>query len=629
MTKVVDETGQGLEAPIETWEAAWARDCPLMIAVAFSGWERGSDAALRDELKCIRETGFTAVRVRFDRDNDIEKSAGMMNWRNPDRFFDSADKAGLKVIAAPGNLPHVNFSTSVNFTGLNVAAMENVGAWLKKFCGQYSAHPALLAWELESSDVSAFDASADTDFDRLAHITALLAAAFQTADPAHPVIRNNSNLLAMPYYHPLITNSPDAVVGTPFWLDLDLEGASNTAFNTTPNHTFYEVDRPIMAMAQLGVTLAGAAIPIVSRCTSGTLRHPSGVPSQGSERVVTMTEGLMTRLLLLFLAAGMRSITLDRWKPDRYGEFAGERSLVDWLDRVTPHGLAAGRVARGVETYRQELWRSTMQPRVQILWTPDNDPRTYLGASRVLLNANIPFTFVSENQFLNGGNLSAPILFLPGIQTLTASLLEGIKVYAEKGGRVVADMPTGCLNERGELLDTRSGTPFEQLFGASIAGLFCIGNPGIKESVPERQYQRAYIVTTTAKAGGGADELPAFTENRVGKGRAVLVNMSLSRMNAEPALQNSQLSLLSYLLGSRQTNLPGLTDCLIFRRTAEQIEHLFLINDSNAERSIELPIPPLFTQAHDVIETTELSIENNTLRVTIPAGFGRWLRLSK
>ena len=39
----------------------------------FTGWESGSDAALRDELKRIRDTGFGVVRVRFDRDGDIRK----------------------------------------------------------------------------------------------------------------------------------------------------------------------------------------------------------------------------------------------------------------------------------------------------------------------------------------------------------------------------------------------------------------------------------------------------------------------------------------------------------------------------------------------------------------------------
>ena len=307
----------------------------------------------------------------------------------------------------------------------------------------------------------------------------------------------------------------------------------------------------------------------------------------------------------------------------------GEGGLVDWLDRVTPHGIAAGRVASALETYRQELWHSITQPHVCILWTPENDSAVYIGAARVLLNANIPFTFITEKQFLNDTALSAPILFLPGIETLSTALLESLKSYTAKGGRVVADMPTGCLNETRELLDTRSGTPFEQLFGASIAGLFCIGNPTVQQAEPERQYQRAYIVTTTAKAGGGAGELPAFTENRVGKGRAMLINMSLSRLNADPSLQNSQLGLLSYLLGSRQATLPGVSDCLLFRRTTALTEHIFLVNESNTERSVEIPVAPHFTQAHDVIEKNAIPIAINTLRVTVPAGFGLWLRISQ
>ncbi len=628
----------------QDWRTRWDAECPMTIAVTYAGWERGSDAALREELKRIRDTGFTAVRVHFDRDNDIEKMAGMVNWRNPDRFFDAAEKAGLKVIAAPGNYPHRDLQIQVSsFEALSEAAVANVAAWLTRFCRQYQNHPALLAWAL-IEPFSLTDAYEESDARIRQDNRARLRNAFHAADPLHPVLTA--------VYDPLDNAGWDALVHQASASDLfggvfHFQHRPGYIFGLGGEETAPELSLPAYATARLVADVTPASsVPALTNCTSGTSRYQEN-------DAITMTTGKMLSMLLLFVAAGIKMIDFAHWKPERTGGQAGEDGFVDWLDRVTPHATAAGNVSRSAAKYAQELWQSAARPQVHILASETNDLQTLLtnnhleatwmtayesqpflarvGAARALLNANIPFGFISEQQFIADAVIPAPILFLPHTETLSESLLLKLKEYATNGGRVVADMPTGYMNEKGELLDTRPGSPFEQLFGASIADLFCFSNPAMKKVEPPRGQQRANIVVTTARAGGGSGETPAFTENRVGKGRAVLVNASLSRLNAAPGLQNAQLSLLSYLLGSRQTVLSGLTGCLTFRRTSEQAEHVFLVNDSAEERVVDIAVPAHYTQAHDALspDSALLTIENNSVHVTVEAGSGRWLRLSR
>ena len=612
----------------QDWQTKWDAECPLAIGVAFTGWESGSDAALRDELKRIRDTGFGMVRVRFDRNGDIERSPGMMNWRNPDRLFDSAAKAGLRVIAAPGNqIPRTSGPVPPATRPISEEDVNYALAWIRRFVKQYRDHATLFAWAVETDA----QANVETSEETRAYHERLLNA-FHTADPGHPVLPitvlpttgTNANallpLIAVP--HTRTTMRPDAL----------------------PPALTLEWERPAYAQMRMAADLRGPEQPLFSDCCGGTSRY-------SGDRAFTMSEGAMTRLLLLQLAAGMRGITLSAWKPTRRGSGVGESGLLDWLDRVTPHAQAAGRIAQAAEKHRQELWHSVTTPHVHILCAPQNgafaqsraekenglksdgfagnEPTlTRLGAARALLNANVPFAFLSEEQLLSDATPPAPVLFLPGVEMLSETLLMKLKEIAANGGRIVADMPTGYVNERGELLDTRPGSAWEQLFGASVAGLFCFSNPNVKEWEPSRGQQRAMLVPTTAKAAGGEPETPAFTENRVGKGRAVLVNLSLSRLNAAPNLQNAQLSLLSYLLGSKQTELPGLSGCLTFRRTGEQAEHVFLVNDSSKERTVNLSLAAPFTQVGDALADTPLTVENSNVTVTVPAGSGRWLRLS-
>ena len=547
----------------------------------------------------------------------------MMNWRNPDRLFDSAEKQDCAFSPRREISRTAVSSSQVAGSPYSDAAMENIATWLRRFCGQYRNHPALMAWILEEEETRAWLSSEENAQIRQGNLSRLLDV-FHAADPTHPVLTTTPRLLY---------NANELYPGAQ---QTDLFGTTLQLYEDDLPSVDAELDRPIYTHARLASDLAvNHSLPMIASFSAGSSRY-SGY------NALTMTAAKMTRLLLLLLAAGTKTVVLDTWRPERNGAKPGENGMLDWLDRLTPQAAQAGFIAQAVERYHQELWHSQHTPQVQILHSLQNDRQAQqidhqqgdgtalarLGAARTLLNANIPFAFLTEEQLLEESVSVAPILFLPHVETLSESLLVKLKEVATMGRRIVADMPTGYLNEKGELLDTRPGSAWEQLFGVSVAGLFCFSNPSIRDYEPYRGQQKAILVPTTARAAGGEPETPAFTENRVGKGRAVLINLPLSSLSVEPSLQNAQLSLLSYLLGTKQTELPGLSGCLLFRRRSEQAEHVFLINDSSEERTAEVPLSTPFTQVHDVLDDTPLAVENNLAHVSVPAVSGRWVRLT-
>ena len=613
MKAIIVQRGINVAEPEQTWRSKWDEECPLTIGVALQNWELWSDSVLRDELKRIRETGFQTVRVKFNRDTDIEKSPGMVNWRNPDRFFDAAERAGLRVWCAPGNEPHPALRTSIEASTRRDNALADITRWIGRFVRQYAPHPTLLAWTLETGgflyniDDTGFRTEARF-MQEQAEGTALMRA-FAEADSAHPV-------LIQGYFPP-----------APITYDLKAVGldASNALFgipgqgNLTPTAGYLAQNRGLYIQAKTGIDSASPRLSALYDFPTGT--------SIAHKGPVTMTPGKITRMLLTMLAAGAKSIFFDQWKSGEAGDFTGQGGFVDWLNRVTPAAQTTGQIAQAVERWRQELWHSEFFPQVQVFCPFMTELSQRVGVACALLNANVPFAFLTERELGDATRPHPSTLFMPGQQHLDERLLPELKTLVENGTRLITELPTGSTQLTGGLLDTRPGSLFEQLFGASIAGMFYVDAPNPNDA-PTAAQLRAQIVTTTARAGGGSGEVPAFTENRVGKGRALLINLPLSQINADANLPNAQLSLLSYILGSRQTELPGLTGCLQFRRTSQNAEHVFLINDSAEERAVSISVPASYTNVTDVLADTALVIAEGSVSAKVPAGSGSWLRLS-
>lgn len=131
------------------------REHPLWVAAVYWNPQEEPYAALRDELKRIRDTGFTAVR--FHAIDPEEKSNGAMDFRYPDMRFDAADEAGLGVF--PHFALHKPRTAFLRKAGLTQEQADRLGVRdgrvagsvrgrLSAIVGRYRRHQRLLGWPI-------------------------------------------------------------------------------------------------------------------------------------------------------------------------------------------------------------------------------------------------------------------------------------------------------------------------------------------------------------------------------------------------------------------------------------------------------------------------------------------------
>jgi beta-galactosidase GanA len=129
------------------------REHPLWVAAVYWNPQEEPYETLRDELKRIRETGFTAVR--FHAFDPAESRDGTLDFRYPDQRFHAAHEVGLKVF------PHLRLRSPIGAAlaaaGLSAEdaaqlgltdprVVEAVRMRIRQVVGRYRTHPALLGW---------------------------------------------------------------------------------------------------------------------------------------------------------------------------------------------------------------------------------------------------------------------------------------------------------------------------------------------------------------------------------------------------------------------------------------------------------------------------------------------------
>ena len=91
-----------------------------------------------------------------------------------------------------------------------------------------------------------------------------------------------------------------------------------------------------------------------------------------------------------------------------------------------------------------------------------------MGASRALINGNIPWEHVTPRQLADGLGARYESIYIPAFISLSDELLDMLIAYVEAGGRVIIDMPSAYLDGYGRTLYTDEGTRFEKLFGTVL-----------------------------------------------------------------------------------------------------------------------------------------------------------------
>lgn len=356
----------------------------------------------------------------------------------------------------------------------------------------------------------------------------------------------------------------------------------------------------------------------------------------------TINEDTMTQLIFTYLGAGFKGFGLWCWNPREASWEAGEYALCDRNNNVTPRARQVGRIGQAMQKHRRELWDARKEPLVGLFqdWEIDAmwaalavsgrnryrmEPiKARIGVSRALVNANVPWEYVTLRQLEKGLASRYAVIYLPACMCLPTRLLEILRDYVRQGGRIVMDMPGAWLDERAHLVDTHEGSLFEQLFGV-VLHEYAYGR-NVPRSIGDVDISGFAAVMTVTGARAVAtydDDTPAVTENAVGEGTAVIIGAEAALSCLKPGNEAMEALLVKTALAEMEPPF-ACEDAIVYRLAAPAADHYFITNDGPA-RSVSLDTK---AYAYGLVEDA-VTGEPVSGPIDLPAHGARWLRMKK
>ncbi len=410
----------------------------------------------------------------------------------------------------------------------------------------------------------------------------------------------------------------------------------------------FEIVRPVYMQASLVQDWMKGGWTAAWESTGGP-QHLSGAKGWTPEAAVetagfTVDGGVMTQLMLSYLAAGFRGFGFWCWNARTAGLEAGEYALLDRNLEPSSRALQAGRIGHAAQRLRDELWQTRKEPVVGLFQDFENDAmwaalsvhnrdkyrhtpvQARIGAARALIDANVPWEHVTAGDLRSGLAARYKSIYLPAVLNLPADLVDILAAYVEAGGRLVLDLPGAWLDEYGRLLATGPGTPFERIFGCTVRDMQYARNvPRSIEGRPLGSFV-ADLGLTKAKVVLEYDQGgPAVTEAECGKGTACVLAYEASLMCRRPGNTPGEARLVRFALGPH-TSPYACREAIVYRLAAPEADHYFLINDGEAVDA------RLDTKAFRYARITDAVSEEELepgAPIALPRYGGRWLRFEK
>ena len=372
----------------------------------------------------------------------------------------------------------------------------------------------------------------------------------------------------------------------------------------------YEVAKCIYMQSSIAADWFKGGWSATWESTGGPQQFSGGkgwnVETQGGTAGYTVNAGTMTQLLLSYMAGGFKGVGLWSWNYRNAGWESGEYALLNRQNEPGPRAIRAGKIAQAANKYRDELWKAHKEPEVGVfvnydnegLWAANAGPnrthfkhypvRARVGINRALINANMPFEHVTAHDIRKGLWKRYKVIYMPAHAAINADLWPVLDEYVKSGGRLVLDAPGAWWDERGRALQTGKGTPFEKIFGASIANFQYSNN--VKYTLENKHTLDGFILelnTTTATVKEKFQNgLPAVTENKYGKGTAVILAADASFSMFAPGNDFMENWTVKNMMGGIESPY-ACEDAPVYRISAPTADHYFIINDEEP-RSIKL-----------------------------------------
>ncbi|MBM4034461.1 MAG: hypothetical protein FJ291_22170 [Planctomycetes bacterium] len=409
----------------------------------------------------------------------------------------------------------------------------------------------------------------------------------------------------------------------------------------------FEVVRPVYMQASLAQDWFKGGWAATWESTGGPqqLSGGKGWEPEGAAKTAgfTVDDGVMTQLMLSYLAAGFKGFGHWCWNGRSAGWEAGEYALLGRDGKPTARAIQVGRIGQAARRWRDELWAAHKEPLVGVFVDFDNEAtwaaisvsgrdkfkhlpiQARVGVSRALINHNVPWEHVTATDLRKGLAHRYRVIYLPAAIALSSDLLDIFSNYVADGGRLVLDMPGAYYDEFGRLLPTAQGSVFEGIFGCVIRDFqFASNVPRAIEGVAIEGFV-ADLRLTSAEAlahyDGGA---PAIAVNRLGRGTALVLGYEASLMCFRPGDVVAEEMLVRHALGENRS--PYACDgAIAYRLAAPAADHYFLINDGPAT-TVNLDTRDYaYASAADAVTQEQLGLGDP---IELPAHSGRWLRLA-
>ena len=446
------------------------------------------------------------------------------------------------------------------------------------------------------------------------------------------------------------------------WFSVDMEGVANTLTNFgsfyPSMHFSWHYDLTKGELPRSMYMQAALMNDLFKGGWTGGWESTGGPQQLDGEKNVEhanayfVDDGEVMQLFLSQLAAGFRGFGVWCWNVRSAGKEGGEYSLLDRNGQLSPRAIRLGQMAQAMQRYRFELWQARKEPTVGVLYDWENEATwaamsipgrenfkmqpvmARIGVTRALMDANIPFEYVTPTDLLKGLSGRYNVIYLPAQLSLRSDLLPVLTRYVQAGGRLVMDLPGGWYDENTVLMPTGKGSAFSSLFGASLDDFQYAGTN--RDVLLDKDTLRGFVMNATplgasviARYNNGK---PAVLENSLGKGIAVLMGFQASlncfgtgnAVGKSQAGQQADRMLLSYALKGVNRKY-SCDDALVYRLAGEKADHYIFINDGQA-KTVRLQTPAYrYRRAMDAITGEEVKLES----IQLGAYDGRWLRLEK
>ena len=385
--------------------------------------------------------------------------------------------------------------------------------------------------------------------------------------------------------------------------------------------------------------------------STGGPQQMDGEKGPGHDNAYYAGAGEITQLYLSQLAAGFKGFGVWAWNARSAGKEEGEYALLDRHGQVTDRAVALGKIGQAMQKYRFELWQAHKEPLVGVLYdweneatwgatsTPGDDDfrlqpvRARIGISNALMEANVPYEYVTPDNLKKGLSGRYKVIYLPAMLSIRLELLPIFQEYVENGGRLILDMPSARFDENTAHLPVGKGSVFEKIFGGTIDDFQYAGTNRPQSINGRKLYGYTMDATpTTAKVLAKYDNgKPAILENSLGTGKAVLLGVQASLndftqnfTHKGKARQAGRVPYLPYVLGDYKSPY-ACTNALAYRLASPVADHYFLINQGVATMAALDTKATKYKQLTDAVTGEKLDAK----RIAVDAHSGRWIRAEK